>query len=35
MVVGDKKFGGLSCVIIGGSEGILPQKMFVFSTPIL
>jgi hypothetical protein len=35
MVVGDEKFGGVSYVIVGGSRGISPQKMFVFFyTPV-
>jgi hypothetical protein len=34
MVVGDEKFGGVSYVIVGGSRGISPQKMFVFFTPL-
>jgi hypothetical protein len=34
MVVGDKKFGLVSYVLLGGSGGILPQKIFLyFSTP--
>ena len=28
MVVGDKKFGVVSYVLVGGSGGILPQKIF-------
>jgi hypothetical protein len=30
MVVGDKKFGVVSYVLVGGSGGILPQKMFLY-----
>ena len=34
MVVGDKKFGVVSYVLVGGSGGILPQKIVLyFSTP--
>jgi hypothetical protein len=34
MVVGDKTFGVVSYVLVGGSGGILPPKIFFyFSTP--
>ena len=33
MVVGNKKFGVVSHLIVGGSGGILPQKKFVFFYP--
>ena len=34
MVVGDKKLGVVSNVLVEGSGGILPLKMFLyFSTP--
>ena len=33
MVVGNKKFGVVSYVIVGGSGAILPQKIFVFFYP--
>ena len=33
MVVGNKKFGAVSYVIVGGSGAILPQKIFVFFYP--
>ena len=36
MVVGDKKFGVVSYVLVGGSGGILPQENFLIlyiSTP--
>jgi hypothetical protein len=36
MVVSDKNFGVVSYVLVGGSGGILPQKIFLyFSTPRL
>ena len=35
MVVGNKNFGVVSHLIVGGSGGILPQKIFLyFSTPM-
>jgi hypothetical protein len=34
LVIGDKKFGVVSYVLVGGSGGIIPQKIFLyFSTP--
>jgi hypothetical protein len=34
MVVGDKTFGVVSYVLVGGSGDIVPQKFFLyFSTP--
>ena len=34
MVIGDKKFGVVLYALVGGSGGILPQKMFCnFLTP--
>ena len=34
MVVGDKKFGVVSYVLVGGSGGVLPQNISLyFSTP--
>ena len=35
MVVGNKKFGVVSHLIVGGSGGILPQKIFVFFYPYI
>jgi hypothetical protein len=36
MVVGDKKFGVVSYVLVGGGEsgGILPQKIFCIFPPL-
>ena len=34
MVVGNKKFGVVSHFIVRGSEGILPQNIFVFFYPL-
>jgi hypothetical protein len=34
MVVGDKKFGVVSYVLVGGSGGILPQKIFCIFPPL-
>ena len=34
MVVGDKRFGVVSYVLVGGSGGILPQKMFCIFPPL-
>ena len=34
MVVGNKMFGVVSYVIVWGSGGILPQKIFVFFLPL-
>jgi hypothetical protein len=34
MVVSDKKFGVVSYVPVGGSGGILPQKMFCIFSPL-
>ena len=33
MVVGNKKFGVISHLLVEGSGGILPQKIFVFFYP--
>ena len=33
MVVGNKKFGVISRLLVGGSGVILPQKIFVFFYP--
>ena len=34
MVVGNKKFGVVSHLIVGGSGGIVPRKFLYFSTPM-
>jgi hypothetical protein len=34
MVVGDKTFGVVSYVLVGGSCGILPQKIFCIFPPL-
>ena len=34
MVVGDKKFGVVSYVLVGGSGAILPQKIFGIFPPL-
>jgi hypothetical protein len=34
MVVGNKKFGVVSHLVVGGSGVILPRKFFYFSTPM-
>jgi hypothetical protein len=34
MIVGDKKFGVVSYVLVGGSGGIVSQKMFCIFPPL-
>jgi hypothetical protein len=34
MIVGDKKFGVVSYVLVGGSGGIVPQKIFCIFPPL-